>query len=72
MDSNYLATFMMENSQVVILVNSEIYSNVYKKLSMGLSMNDPFIIFQDIRLPSVACAELKGHTQSVNSIAWVS
>ena len=42
-DHNYLATFMMEHNQVIIL---------------------------DIRAPSVPVAELNGHTQAVNSIAW--
>jgi len=42
-DHNYLATFLMEQSQVVIL---------------------------DIRAPSVPVAELQGHSQCVNSIAW--
>jgi len=42
-DHNYLATFLMDQSQVVIL---------------------------DIRAPSVPVAELQGHTQCVNSIAW--
>jgi WD repeat-containing protein 68 len=42
-DHNYLATFMMEQNQVVIL---------------------------DIRAPSVPVAELQGHTNCVNSIAW--
>jgi WD repeat-containing protein 68 len=42
-DHNYLATFLMEHNQVIIL---------------------------DIRAPSVPVAELSGHTQPVNSIAW--
>lgn len=42
-DHNYLATFLMEQNQVVIL---------------------------DIRAPSVPVAELFGHTQCVNTIAW--
>jgi len=42
-DHNYLATFLMEQSQVVIL---------------------------DIRAPSAPVAELQGHTQCVNTIAW--
>jgi len=42
-DQNYLATFLMEQQQVVIL---------------------------DIRAPSVPVAELNGHSQCVNSIAW--
>jgi len=42
-DHNYLATFLMEQTQVVIL---------------------------DIRAPSVPVAELQGHTQCVNTIAW--
>jgi WD repeat-containing protein 68 len=42
-DHNYLATFMLDQSQVVIL---------------------------DVRAPSVPVAELSGHTQCVNAIAW--
>lgn len=42
-DHNYLATFLMEHNQVIIL---------------------------DIRAPSVPVAELTGHTQAVNTIAW--
>jgi len=42
-DHNYLATFLMERNQVIIL---------------------------DIRAPSVPVAELNGHTQPVNTIAW--
>jgi len=42
-DHNYLATFLMEHNQVIIL---------------------------DIRAPSVPVAELSGHTQPVNTIAW--
>jgi len=42
-DHNYLATFLMEQSQIVIL---------------------------DIRAPSVPVAELQGHSQCVNAIAW--
>mmetsp|Transcript_22657 Transcript_22657/g.51053 ORF Transcript_22657/g.51053 Transcript_22657/m.51053 type:complete len:338 (-) Transcript_22657:128-1141(-) len=42
-DTNYLATFMMDNTSVVIL---------------------------DIRVPSLPVAELQGHEQSVNAIAW--
>jgi WD repeat-containing protein 68 len=42
-DHNYLATFLMEQQQVVIL---------------------------DIRAPSVPVAELAGHSQCVNTLAW--
>lgn len=42
-DHNYLATFLMEQNQVVIL---------------------------DIRAPSMPVAELQGHSQCVNTIAW--
>lgn len=42
-DHNYLATFLMDKTQVVIL---------------------------DIRAPSVPVAELQGHSQALNSIAW--
>lgn len=42
-DHNYLATFLMDQNQVVIL---------------------------DIRAPSVPVAELQGHSQCVNTIAW--
>jgi len=42
-DQNYLATFFMEQNQVVII---------------------------DIRAPNVPVAELSGHNQYVNSIAW--
>ena len=42
-DTNYLATFVMDSSALVIL---------------------------DIRVPSIPVAELHGHDQSVNALAW--
>eukprot|EP00802_Teleaulax_amphioxeia_P014825 Tamp_14904.p1 GENE.Tamp_14904~~Tamp_14904.p1 ORF type:complete len:340 (-),score=49.05 Tamp_14904:424-1443(-) len=42
-DTNYLATFVMDSSALVIL---------------------------DVRVPSIPVAELHGHDQSVNAIAW--
>jgi len=42
-DTNYLATFVMDSSSLVIL---------------------------DVRVPSIPVAELHGHDQSVNAIAW--